>query len=80
MINVSLIFIIENNIPIGEQLDNEQVEAVFKDCMGEEDDEGQIKYARKYEAMPMGSIVSISFSENVGRLMFDGSFILMCYR
>lgn len=32
----------------GENLETEQVEAVFKDCMGEEDDDGNIKYARKY--------------------------------
>lgn len=33
---------------IGENLTNEQVDEVFKDCMGEEDDDGNIKYARKY--------------------------------
>jgi len=32
-------------LALGEQLENEQVEAVFKDCMGEEDDDGNIKYA-----------------------------------
>lgn len=32
----------------GENLTNEQVDEVFKDCMGEEDDDGNIKYARKY--------------------------------
>lgn len=31
----------------GETLDNEQVETVFKDCMPEEDDDGNIKYGRK---------------------------------
>lgn len=35
-------------IGLGEQLDAEQVEAVFKDCMGEENDDGEIQYARKY--------------------------------
>lgn len=33
---------------LGENLTNEQVDEVFKDCMGEEDDDGNIKYARKY--------------------------------
>lgn len=32
----------------GEALENEQVEAVFKDCMPEENEDGEIKYARKY--------------------------------
>lgn len=32
----------------GENLTNEQVDEVFKDCMGEEDEDGNIKYARKY--------------------------------
>lgn len=31
----------------GEPLDNEQVETLFKDCMGEENDDGEIKYGRK---------------------------------
>lgn len=33
---------------LGENLDNDQVEAVFKDCMGEENDDGEIQYAREY--------------------------------
>jgi len=33
-------------LALGENLDNEQVEAVFKDCMGEENDDGEIKYAQ----------------------------------
>lgn len=33
---------------LGEALDAEQVEQVFKDCMGEENDDGEIQYARKY--------------------------------
>lgn len=36
------------NLFSGEALDNEQVETCFKDCMGEEDDDGNIKYARKF--------------------------------
>lgn len=37
----------------GEQLDNDQVEAVFKDCMGEENDDGEIQYARKSRTFPL---------------------------
>lgn len=33
---------------LGEPLDNEQVETVFKDCMPEENDDGEIQYAREY--------------------------------
>jgi len=33
-------------LALGEALDNEQVEAVFKDCMPEENDDGEIKYAQ----------------------------------
>lgn len=36
---------------IGEKLDDEQVEALFKDCVDPEDDEGYIPYARKYYIM-----------------------------
>jgi Ca2+-binding EF-hand superfamily protein len=32
-------------LALGETLDNEQVDAVFKDCMGEENDDGEIQYA-----------------------------------
>lgn len=32
-------------LALGEQLDSEQVETVFADCMGEENDEGEIQYA-----------------------------------
>jgi len=31
-------------LALGEALDNEQVDAIFKDCMGEENDEGEIQY------------------------------------
>jgi len=31
-------------LALGEALDNEQVEAIFKDCMGEENDDGEIQY------------------------------------
>lgn len=34
----------------GEALEPEQVETVFKDCMPEENDDGEIKYARKYQS------------------------------
>lgn len=32
----------------GENLENEQVEAVFKDCMPEENEDGEIQYAREF--------------------------------
>lgn len=32
----------------GERLEPEQVEILFADCMGEENDDGEIKYVRKY--------------------------------
>jgi len=32
-------------LALGEALDQEQVDAVFKDCMGEENDDGEIQYA-----------------------------------
>lgn len=35
-------------LALGENLTQEQVTEVFKDCMGEENDDGEIKYARKY--------------------------------
>lgn len=35
-------------LALGETLTQEQVDAVFKDCMGEENDDGEIKYAREY--------------------------------
>ncbi|XP_031624743.1 myosin light chain alkali isoform X1 [Contarinia nasturtii] len=31
-------------LALGEPLENEQVETLFKDCMGEENDDGEIKY------------------------------------
>lgn len=34
-------------LALGEALQPEQVEALFKDCMGEENDEGEILYTRK---------------------------------
>lgn len=33
-------------LALGETLDNEEVETVFKDCMPEENDDGEIKYAQ----------------------------------
>lgn len=33
---------------LGERLEPEQVDALFKDCMGEENDDGEIQYAREY--------------------------------
>lgn len=34
---------------LGENLDDEQVETLFADCMDPEDDEGMIPYSRKYK-------------------------------
>lgn len=36
------------SLSTGENLDDEQVEALFADCMDPEDDEGMIPYSRKY--------------------------------
>lgn len=44
VIQMKWIFCFEN---IGEVLTEEQVTEVFKDCMGAEDEDGNIKYARK---------------------------------
>lgn len=33
---------------LGEPLDHEQVDEVFKDCMPEENDDGEILYTREY--------------------------------
>lgn len=41
----------------GETLDNEQVETVFKDCMPEENDDGEIKYARKYSTFHLSFVI-----------------------
>jgi len=38
-------------LALGEPLENEQVEVLFKDCMGEENDDGEIKYAPFLAAM-----------------------------
>lgn len=35
---------------LGDPLDNEQVDACFKDCMPEENDDGEIKYVREYSS------------------------------
>jgi len=32
-------------LALGETLENEQVDSVFKDCMGEENDDGEVQYA-----------------------------------
>lgn len=34
-----------NLLALGEKLADEEVAQVFKDCMGEEDEDGQIQYA-----------------------------------
>lgn len=46
----------------GEALEPEQVDAVFKDCMGEEDEDGNIKYARKYFTLNSFQCATIIFS------------------
>ncbi|XP_031624744.1 myosin light chain alkali isoform X2 [Contarinia nasturtii] len=38
-------------LALGEPLENEQVETLFKDCMGEENDDGEIKYGPFLAAM-----------------------------
>ncbi|KAF2887796.1 hypothetical protein ILUMI_18377, partial [Ignelater luminosus] len=35
-------------LSLGEKLTEPEVDVLFRDCMGEEDDEGQIDYIRKY--------------------------------
>jgi hypothetical protein len=35
-------------LPIGEKLEDDEVNQVFTDCMEPEDDDGNILYARKY--------------------------------
>lgn len=42
-------------LSLGETLTQEQVDEVFKDCLGEENDEGEIKYARKWLLRPVTS-------------------------
>lgn len=41
-------------LALGETLTQEQIDEVFKDCMGEENDDGEIKYARKYRWIGAG--------------------------
>lgn len=36
---------------IGESLTQEQVDELFADCMGEENDDGEIEYIRKFIKM-----------------------------
>lgn len=36
---------------LGERLTDDEADAIFKDCLGPEDDDGFIQYARKYFSM-----------------------------
>lgn len=39
---------LSSNVLLGENLEDEQVEELFADCMDPEDDDGMIPYSRKF--------------------------------
>lgn len=65
-------------LALGEALQPEQVEALFKDCMGEENDDGEIQYTRKCPLARPARTLSVNSVEFL--FAFRGKFVKRIYR